>query len=269
MVNKQTFTCDFDECGKFLDSPVTLPCGFTICIEHIKNLSIFDCSKCNSRHKSFDEDGFRINSKLDDIIRSNLHLEGKHKEVKDLYDKLQSKVKDFEKSDIADPDRFIYEYFAKLRNQVDLHRDEMMEEINKRSDQILAELKSLEDELKTNRDKVDTINVFDFIQENSRDSLRETELNSDKLLSIQNDLIIKISEFENKLHLYEIELKMNRDIEFSKSDDKSFGYIKTNLLKQIEFDLETFKKSTFYETDSNTTPTPPLDTVDTGNNQQE
>ena len=72
----------------------------------------------------------------------------------------------------------------------------MIEEINKRSDQILSELKSLEDELKTNRDKVDTINVFDFIQENSRDSLRETELNSDKLLSIQNDLIIKISEFE-------------------------------------------------------------------------
>ena len=69
--------------------------------------------------------------------------------------------------------------------------------------------------------------------------------------------------------MYEIELKMNRDIEFSKSDDKSFGYIKTNLLKQIEFDLETFKKSTFYETDSNTTPIPPLDTVDTGNNQQE
>jgi hypothetical protein len=252
MLNKNTFTCDFEGCGKYLDSPVTLPCGYTICLEHIKHLSYFDCSMCKSEHISFDENGFRINSKLDEIIKYNIHLDGKHKEVKDLFDKLQSNVNEFKISKIADPDTFIYDYFADLRNQIDLHRDEMIQEINKKSEQILRELNDLETEMKTNLKKMEIINLSDFYQENSRQILREPDLNSDKLISLQNDFVIKISEFENKRNWFEIELKMNRDIEFIKSDDKSFGLIKYNSLKEIGFiDLTTFKKSDEINTELN------------------
>jgi hypothetical protein len=252
MENKKSFTCDFEECGKYLDSPVTLPCGYTICMSHIKNVSYFECSMCQTKHNSFDQNGFRINVKLADIIYSNLHLDGKHKETKELYDKLQSKVSDFRKSNIFDPDTFIYDYFANLRNKIDLHRDQMIEEINNKSEQIFKELKDLENEMKLNRNKLETINLSDFIQENSRDNLRVPDLNSDKLLSIQNDLIIKISEFENKLSSFDIELKMSREIDFSKSDDKSFGCIQIIPIKKLDcYDLEAFKKISLNQTETN------------------
>jgi hypothetical protein len=223
---KSSFTCDFEGCGKYLDSPVTLPCGFTICLQHIENRINFECSKCKIEHKSIDENGFRINYKLSDIINYNHHLDGKHKEVKVLYDKLESSVNEFKKSNLADPDTFIYDYFSNLRNQIDLHREEMMRKINKKSEKILKELSDLENELKENKKNVERIQIDKYIEQDLNLKLREPNLKQDFLLRIQKDLTTKIYDLEARRQLYEKDLKMNHDIEFEKSNDTSFGILR-------------------------------------------
>ena len=231
---KSLFICDLDGCKKYLDSPVTLPCGNTICKSHIKFAANFQCSICEQEHKPIDENGFRINTKLSNIIDYDHHLDGTHKEAKVLYDKLNSKLNDFKQSDLADQDRFVYDYFADLRNQIDMHRDEMIEEIRKNSEKLLNQLSDLEKEVHENKNKVEKINYTDFINDDWKSTLRDPNIESVALNKIKSDLGNKIIEFDKKIKSFENGLKMNREIKFAKSDTNSFGRVEINEINKTE-----------------------------------
>ena len=76
---------------------------------------------------------------------------GSSKKIKQMLDDLTETINNYEK---FDSDVYIYDYFAELRNKVDLHREELVKEINERSDEIIKRLKEKQDKCKLNSNKI-------------------------------------------------------------------------------------------------------------------
>ena len=66
------------------------------------------------------EEGFSVNRKINSLIIENNHLNGQQREVKDMFDKLERIIENFQTSNLANPQLFIHDYFAVIRNKIDL-----------------------------------------------------------------------------------------------------------------------------------------------------
>ena len=153
------FICDFVGCKKYFKEPITLPCGDTVCKEHVNHLETsFKCPICTKEFIILEE-GFCVNRKINALIKENSHLTGQYKEVKDMFDKLEKLIGTFEKSNSANPQLYIHEYFAAIRNKIDLHREQMLDSIQKRSEELLNKLKEMEQECYQNEVKIEKINL--------------------------------------------------------------------------------------------------------------
>ena len=160
---KQEFICDLiNKCNKYLEIPILLPCcGSTICHEHENDIEMKDgyyiCPVCSQQkqHLIFDN-GFPINKKLNNLIKNKFHLGLIQKNANKSLDILKSLIDDYV---LICPDVFIYDYFAKIRNKIDLHREykllndeslnnksttKINEDIHKKSNEMLAILKEYE-----------------------------------------------------------------------------------------------------------------------------
>ena len=81
---------------------------------------------------------------------------GSSKKIKQMLDDLTETINNYEK---FDSDVYIYDYFAELRNKVDLHREKLVKEINERSDEIIRRLKEKQDKCKLNSNKIKKMNL--------------------------------------------------------------------------------------------------------------
>ncbi len=106
--------------------------------------------------------GFPINKFADKTIKEGFHLNELQKRIKDSYEKLEKTIKDHDSLNSEN----IYEYFSNLRNEVDLHREQLIEEINKKSEEIIKQLKELEEKCKLNAAKIEKIDLVKFKIEN-------------------------------------------------------------------------------------------------------
>ena len=225
--------CDFEGCNLYLENPVSFPCGHTVCKNHIQDDDlVFSCLQCNKSYP-IPIEGFRINFKLFELISLNSHLTGKHKQVKEMYDKLKSTISNYKISDLAYPDKFLHDYFSNLRNSVDLHREQMIEDINKRSDEILSSLNETEKKYTENLNLVMKLNINDFENSEWHDMLRNPHLENEKINDIQNQIQSCLDNFKNSVISYQNNLLMNEKIMFKKLNNRTFGYLKTTANKII------------------------------------
>ncbi len=116
-INNSEYICEFAGCKKFLKEPITLPCGDMVCIEHVCVAATqFKCPDCEEEF-IVPNKGFRINRKVNVFLNKNSHLTGKHKEVKDLFDKLEKDIDNFQTSNSAHPQLHIREYFTAIEKK--------------------------------------------------------------------------------------------------------------------------------------------------------
>ena len=102
---------------------MTLLCGHTLCIQHLDGLEIkFKCFFCNKQH-SIPEEGFIVNKSIEKMIESFQQSDPLRIKIKESFDKLNRSVKDYAS---IDPDLYYCNYFAKIRNKVDLQQDELI-----------------------------------------------------------------------------------------------------------------------------------------------
>jgi hypothetical protein len=93
---RSAFICDFVGCNKYFKEPIALPCGDTICKEHVNSLNTtIKCPICDEEFV-VPEEGFRINIKMSSLISKNSQLTGQHKQVKDLFYKLEIMIDNFQ-----------------------------------------------------------------------------------------------------------------------------------------------------------------------------
>ena len=183
-MNCNPLKCQYEECGLIMEKPVTLLCGHTLCIQHLNGLEIkFKCFFCPKQH-TVPEDGFCVNKTIEKMIENFYQSDPLRKKIKESFDKLNESFRDYE---CIDPDVYIYDYFAEIRNKVDLHKEELVKEINERSEKIIKELTEKEQKCKSDAAKIVKIDLdLDklelFKQVTRRADLNLAELN--KLLEI-------------------------------------------------------------------------------------
>ena len=209
-----------------LEGRVTLLCGNTLCRQHLDEFeTIFKCPFCHEQH-SIPDDGYFINEDIGQKIDSFYQSDSLRKEAKESLTKLNDIIYDYEK---IDPDCYIFDYIGGIVNRVDLHRDEMIEEVIQKSKEMKKQLKEKEQKCKSN-----LINLVKMKIEPD-DLAISTSKNKE-----QNDLLANLNEqlnlVQNETKKYENKLLMNEAIHFEKYEkSSSFGKLsfysnKTNVL---------------------------------------
>jgi WD40 repeat protein len=225
--------CELEECRLYLNNPIMLPCGSTICQNHVdqNEKEKHKCSICQEDHP-IPENGFPLNKAIIKIIANGCHLKHSHRNILDSIQRFDDFVKLHESFDSFN---LIYNFFSNLRNQVDLHRDQLTEKINEKSDKILSELKIQEEIFKKNAQNLKTINL-DELKEQKLEWLtksRNPYLERNDLNTLTDHIVKTNQTIKNEIELLEKNSLMKTNIDFVPIDSSSFGVLYTypNLIK--------------------------------------
>jgi hypothetical protein len=129
-----------------------LPCGETICAKHEADFKgeNFSCKFCENYH--LETGPFLFSKTIQRLLERHVHeldFGEEHKSAMASLTNLKSSIQCYE-SFGKNAEVYIYEYFAKLRNDVDLKRETMIHKINNSSDELLSEIAALEMKCKEN-----------------------------------------------------------------------------------------------------------------------
>jgi DNA repair exonuclease SbcCD ATPase subunit len=143
------------KCFELLENPVALPCGNSICEKHQKedrddNNSVY-CSVCDLHHV-IPNGGFIRILALEKLIERKINNIDLGDEYRSAYDKLEDFSELLEKLEKLknDPSGKIYSKISKLRNNIDLRREELKSQIDKDALSIIKQLDEYETECKAN-----------------------------------------------------------------------------------------------------------------------
>ena len=155
-MNLNDLVCQFEGCKLILEHPVTLPCGYSLCKKHLDHFNHqFDCLFCNKKHQMPDY-GLSINTTINQFIQNYFEMDPLRKQIKDSFNNLNKLIHEYEK---LNPQSYINDYIEEIINKVDIHREELIQEIHKKSNEIIKQLKMREEELKLNAFKVEKVCV--------------------------------------------------------------------------------------------------------------
>lgn len=150
---KNLFVCCW--CKKALESAITLPCGDNICCKHVKEMSgeennkQINCKLCGNVHQ-VPREGFAENKIVNQLLKSNLiniNFGKIHSDALNKCKELKKLIYNFEHF-INDKEAFIFETFSKVRNRIDMVREESKLQIDKLADEAIEELNKKEHECK-------------------------------------------------------------------------------------------------------------------------
>jgi hypothetical protein len=210
-------TCEI--CQKYYLNPVLLPCGNNLCNEHVKqkieenDSNIYKCDFCNENHEVL-ENGYFSNRILIEMINNKIHLDERTKIAKKVIEDLDTSNKEFDLMR-KDPENFIYNYFSKEINKIDLRRETLISKINEISDEMINKIKLMQNDSKSNlidkkQNLIDSIK-FDFKKLSDEVLKWNEEIRNPKLDKTRLEEIIKESidliknnekqsfEFKNKI----------------------------------------------------------------------
>ena len=141
-------------CKKTLKVPMILPCGHTICKRHVDEAvstnnepRILECLSCEITHE-IPANGFAPNIALKRLIEIN------NREIEDLGDEYNSALHKFDwllnefKRIKTDPKMRLHAVLSDFRNKIDLRREELVREIDRKALEAKEELNKYENDCK-------------------------------------------------------------------------------------------------------------------------
>ena len=235
-MNESMFICDLSKCKLFLEKPILLPCcGSTICKEHENKIDKkggkYKCPICEKQHQLL-EKGFPINKKISVSMKNLEHFrKNQDRILQSLNPELRRMAKQHEpmKAEVI-----IYDFFAKIRNLIDLHREQMIEKIyqkqmiekinkqqmaekiHKKSGEMLDLLKQQE---KYNQNAFNLINIEleEIIASKLSEwkkMIRNPEINEHEVNILTKEIEGKIIRIKNEISKYKNDSFMNDQIKF-------------------------------------------------------
>ena len=225
MNSAKCLECDL--CKMILDKPVSLPCGHTLCYHHLENTNEYkvSCMFCFEEHQ-IPKNGFQISEKLSFMIDFYIELNPLRKQIKETFNKLNDLIRDYEK---INSDSFVYDYFAEIFNKVDLHREELLKEINERYEEIINMLKEKQQKCKLNINNVEKVNLNELKNEiipSCQFKLRNPDINVDELNEISSKMSQNLENIQKGTKKLKKDLLLGELIEFEKHDkNSSFGQL--------------------------------------------
>jgi hypothetical protein len=147
---KVDFTCLI--CSKIYKNPYSLPCGDTICEEHLKESQVLKnnsikCQSCKEVFEVKDNQMIRSNKALLMIIQNERFLSDAEKSMKkSLEDSIENLFQLNEQlqesKNIFDLD--CYNHFQEIRRKIDVQREELKVQIDKISLTMIDQIKKIE-----------------------------------------------------------------------------------------------------------------------------
>ena len=240
---KHVFDCDL--CHQILVDPISIPCGNNFCKSHLdtllinvsKDKSFFSCEICKEEH-FIPKSGFLVNKRMQsglEIQFNTLKLtpvfDECKQEIKKANENLE-KVKTLEKNS----ESFIYEYFADIKRQVDIRREDLKVKIDKYSDEVIQ---SIED-TQVNYIKLSKqVNQISTDIEQSKKELDDFtkrfdtfEINDKKFKAIKQGVVAVNQTFDKIIIDYNNSLVGNKEYSFAFMErpiSEIFGYFDANV----------------------------------------
>ena len=220
----EALVCQFEECKMILQNPITLPCGESLCLKHLESFNDqFKCFLCDEEHQ-MPKNGFKINKTINLLLENYFESNPLRNEIRESFNRLNQLICDYE---TLDPEGYIFDYIRELINRVDLHREELLKEINDKSDQIIKQLKDKEQICMANVSKLQKMNLDEFKTDNLplwEHSLRKPDINEDNLYDLLEKMNDKIGEIQNEIQKFKSDLLINEAIDFEEYEKSSlFG----------------------------------------------
>jgi hypothetical protein len=151
---QKTLACSY--CGKTIQSPVTLPCGTTICKHHVNQENEFDCLTCNKIH-AIPKEGFQINEMIDSILKSNLnnlHFGNEYQRAVDVMRNLDELIKSYRLLK-RDPNFEIDKVIGDLKGNIDLKLEKLRLAIDKEAEELIQHVDDYYNECKNKAKELD------------------------------------------------------------------------------------------------------------------
>jgi hypothetical protein len=132
---KSQLTCSY--CSRIYKDPILLPCGDTICRQHLTERDIVKQNKikCNKCKKEFGvrDNEFKLNEALKNLIESHSYLSVEELGLKQELEESVRRFYEFYEEFIQNRtnlDADIFEHFQEMRFQIDEHREKIKERID-------------------------------------------------------------------------------------------------------------------------------------------
>ena len=229
------------KCFEQLKTPVVLPCGNAICVNHQnedkdENNSIY-CSVCDLNHV-IPNGGFVRNLALEKLIERKIDRIDLGDEYRSTYEKLEDFSEFFEKLEKLkkDPSGEIYNKISKIRNKIDLKREELKNKIDEDALSIIKQLDEYEAECKANIASIkaeieDNTNLNGWKEDLNRWRLqmRTFEKDIDKWKKIHKEASIKYDDM--RMSYYKILANLFLDRFYDYKDLKLFAVNHSDMIK--------------------------------------
>jgi hypothetical protein len=211
-------------CRELIVSPVSLPCGCSICEKHTINVDRpIHCCSCQIDHPLPENGKFPPNKALSSILTTQFDTKNFDQKLADAK-KACSQLKELLASieDIlSDPYNFTYDAIRSLMDEVQLKGDEIKLEIDNQIDKILSQLEEYNENCKMNLNSNDYLARSKEIQVEKEDAEKllakwEKILNDDNKLNqiewsrIENESKQAIEWYEGSLELFKGDLLLKQ-----------------------------------------------------------
>ena len=218
-------------CEEFIFEPVFLPCGHSICKEHVdetveENEKQIKCDICN---ESFDipSKGFAPNRALEGLMEVDIDKLDLGQEYNSAFNKcaeFEDLLEEFNKAK-NDPEMRIHTVLSNLRNKVDLRREVLKQEIDKEAVKMIEKIDEFEKECKSASRKSDSnldnkIGEWENEIEKSQRVLNTLERNTEKWNEISNRILSHLKDLQSEFIKLNQHLFLNRLDEFMYSEFK-------------------------------------------------
>ena len=262
MLKSQKFELTCSYCSKLFKDPIELPCGDSICREHLSEPGVvkenrIKCTKCK---KDFEvkENEFNTNVTLKKLVEDQSHLSGEEQKLKLELEETIRKFFEFYEEFVQNRtqlDMDAFDHYQELRFQIDEHRERLKEKIDEIALKMIDATKKHEEmylrnikERFSSFDHSQSLQIkLNEIDETFRDpklliqSIREIQRKQEETL---NDIQLKL----NEMNRVKVNLKRTNEFRpnlssFNQEEEASlFGSIRLNQYSnQNPFDSEILK----------------------------
>ena len=164
-----TLTCR--DCNEVLKKPITLPCGESVCLAHVESEASYQCKACGKCHLKKSYKIF-VNKALESLLDANWdNITFFIKKSGNEFSQLETLLMELD-SLKKDPVSFIHTTVSGLKNQVDIFREEYVQDIERQAEALIKGLDKYAEECYS---KVATSEFKEFVDriENDVEPIRK------------------------------------------------------------------------------------------------
>ena len=171
---KEELTCKY--CNEIYNNPITLTCGDSVCMHHLKELASasspkFLCPLCSQENLT---QNFNVNKLVTKLLEIELHKFKLEPKYELAFKNFKAEITNLERI-LKDPENYIYEEIAELKRQVDLDRERLKSQIDELANDLIQQLEAYEASFRAEyKSNVDLKHYNDLV-ESSRKQLDEYE----------------------------------------------------------------------------------------------